>query len=88
VKVSELFEEEPESLKVMAAKKELKTRFEKLMGKAIDEILKYGATFYSPNRVYYWVEAPMFERENAFYGANREQIRKAPWQGTCHCRGG
>jgi transcriptional regulator with XRE-family HTH domain len=40
VKVSELFEEEPESMKVMATKKELKTRFEKLMDKAIDEIFK------------------------------------------------
>jgi transcriptional regulator with XRE-family HTH domain len=40
VKVSELFEEEPESMKVMASKKELKTRFEKLIVKAIDEIFK------------------------------------------------
>jgi transcriptional regulator with XRE-family HTH domain len=38
VKVSELFEEEPESLKVMASKKELKTRFQKAMSKAIDDL--------------------------------------------------
>jgi transcriptional regulator with XRE-family HTH domain len=41
VKVADLFsEEEPESMKVMASKKELKTRFEKLMGKAIDELFR------------------------------------------------
>jgi transcriptional regulator with XRE-family HTH domain len=40
VKVSELFEEEPESMKVMASKKELKTRFQKAMSRAIDEIFK------------------------------------------------
>jgi transcriptional regulator with XRE-family HTH domain len=41
VKVSDLFaEEEPESMKVMASKKELKSRFEKLMGKAVDELFK------------------------------------------------
>jgi transcriptional regulator with XRE-family HTH domain len=41
VKVADLFtEEEPESMKVMASKKELKTRFEKIMDKAIDELFK------------------------------------------------
>jgi transcriptional regulator with XRE-family HTH domain len=40
-KVADLFaEEEPESMKVMTAKKELKTRFEKLMDKAIDELFR------------------------------------------------
>jgi len=40
VKVADLFSEEPESMKVMASKKELKNKFEKLMGKAIDELFK------------------------------------------------
>jgi len=41
VKVSDLFsEEEPQSIKVMASKMELKAKFEKLMGKAIDEIFR------------------------------------------------
>jgi len=39
VKVADLFsEDEPESMKVMAAKKDLKARFEGLMSKAIDEL--------------------------------------------------
>ena len=38
VKVADLFSEEPESMKVMASKKELKSRFEKIMVKAIDEL--------------------------------------------------
>ena len=38
VKVADLFaEQEPESMKVMASQKELKTKLERLMGKAIDE---------------------------------------------------
>jgi transcriptional regulator with XRE-family HTH domain len=41
VNVAELFsEEEPESMKVMASKKELKTRFEKLMNRALDELFR------------------------------------------------
>ena len=41
VKVSDLFaEQEPESMKVMASKKEMKTRLERLMGKAIDELFR------------------------------------------------
>jgi transcriptional regulator with XRE-family HTH domain len=41
VKAADLFsEEEPESMKVMASKKDLKIRFEKLMDKAIDELFK------------------------------------------------
>jgi transcriptional regulator with XRE-family HTH domain len=41
VKVSDLFaEQEPESMKVMATKRELKTRFEKLIDKAIDELFR------------------------------------------------
>ena len=41
VKVADLFsEQEPESMKVMASKQELKAKFEKLMGKAIDEIFR------------------------------------------------
>jgi len=41
VKVSDLFaEQEPESMKVMASKKEMKTKFERLMGKAIDELFR------------------------------------------------
>ena len=40
VKVSDLFSDaEPQSMKVMATKKELKTRFNQLLIKAIDEIL-------------------------------------------------
>ena len=39
VKVADLFsEEEPESMKVMASKKELKVKFGELMSKAIDEL--------------------------------------------------
>jgi transcriptional regulator with XRE-family HTH domain len=39
VKVADLFrEDEPESMKIMASKRELKTRFEKLMSTAIDEL--------------------------------------------------
>ena len=38
VKISDLFtEQEPESMKIMATKKELKAKLEKLMSKAIDE---------------------------------------------------
>ena len=41
IKVSDLFaEQEPESMKVMASKKELKGKFEKLMYKAIDELFR------------------------------------------------
>jgi transcriptional regulator with XRE-family HTH domain len=41
VKVADLFAEvEPESMKVMASQKELKTKLEKLMGKAIDELFR------------------------------------------------
>jgi transcriptional regulator with XRE-family HTH domain len=41
IKVADLFSEsEPESMKVMASKKELKTKLERLMGKAIDELFK------------------------------------------------
>ena len=40
VKVADLFSEEPESLKTMASKKELKSKLEKLVGKAIDELFK------------------------------------------------
>ncbi|MDR0455932.1 MAG: helix-turn-helix domain-containing protein [Treponema sp.] len=39
VKVSDLFSEvEPESMKLMASKKELKIRFAHLMSKAVDEL--------------------------------------------------
>ena len=39
VKVADLFsEEEPQSMKVMASKKELKAKFGELMDKAIDEL--------------------------------------------------
>jgi len=39
IKVADLFlEDEPESMKVMAAKKDLKTRFEGIMSRAIDEL--------------------------------------------------
>ncbi|MDR2748122.1 MAG: hypothetical protein LBB77_11835 [Treponema sp.] len=39
VTIADLFaEHEPESMKIMASKKELKTRLEKLMNKAIDEL--------------------------------------------------
>jgi len=41
VKVADLFSEtEPESMKIMASKKELKTRLEFLMKKAINELFK------------------------------------------------
>jgi transcriptional regulator with XRE-family HTH domain len=41
VRVADLFSEgEPESMKVMASQKELKTRFAKLMDKAIDELFR------------------------------------------------
>jgi len=41
VKVADLFSEtEPETMKIMASKKELKTRFEHLMKKAINELFK------------------------------------------------
>ena len=41
VKAADLFsEDEPESMKVMATKKELKTRFENLINKAIDELFR------------------------------------------------
>jgi transcriptional regulator with XRE-family HTH domain len=41
VRVADLFaEEEPESMKVMASKKELKIRFEKLMDRAINELFR------------------------------------------------
>jgi transcriptional regulator with XRE-family HTH domain len=41
VKVADLFEEtEPESMKRMTSKRDLKVKFEKLMVKAIDEIFK------------------------------------------------
>jgi len=41
VKVSDLFaEQEPESMKKMASKNELKAKLEKLMDKAIDELFK------------------------------------------------
>jgi transcriptional regulator with XRE-family HTH domain len=41
VNVADLFaEDEPESMKLMTSKRDLKARFEKLMGKAIDELFK------------------------------------------------
>jgi hypothetical protein len=41
VKVADLFaEEEPESMKVMTSKGELKIRFERLMDKTIDELFR------------------------------------------------
>jgi transcriptional regulator with XRE-family HTH domain len=41
VKVADLFSEaEPESMKIMASKKEFKTRFARLMDKAIDELFR------------------------------------------------
>jgi transcriptional regulator with XRE-family HTH domain len=41
VKVADLFsEEEPESMKVLVSKRDLKTRFETLMAKAIDELFR------------------------------------------------
>ena len=41
VTISDLFaEQEPESMKVMASKQELKAKLERLMGKAIDEHFK------------------------------------------------
>jgi transcriptional regulator with XRE-family HTH domain len=41
VKISDLFAEaEPESMKVMASKQELKVKFGKLMDKAIDELFR------------------------------------------------
>jgi transcriptional regulator with XRE-family HTH domain len=41
VKVADLFAEgEPESMKVMASRKELKVKFEKGMAKVIDDIFK------------------------------------------------
>jgi transcriptional regulator with XRE-family HTH domain len=41
VSVADLFaEEEPESMKRMASKQDLKARFEKLMNTAIDELFK------------------------------------------------
>jgi len=41
VKVADLFsEEEPQSMKAMASKKELKAKFGKLMDKAIDELFR------------------------------------------------
>ena len=41
VKVSDLFaDQEPESMKLMASKRELKNKFEKLMDKAIDELFR------------------------------------------------
>ena len=41
VKVSDLFsEDEPESMKVMASKKDMKIRLEHLMNEAIDELFK------------------------------------------------
>jgi transcriptional regulator with XRE-family HTH domain len=41
VKIADLFAEaEPESMKVMSSKRELKTKFENLMVKAIDELFK------------------------------------------------
>ena len=40
VKVADLFSEDPEPMKVMASKRELKNKFEKLMDKAIDELFK------------------------------------------------
>jgi transcriptional regulator with XRE-family HTH domain len=41
VKVAELFaEQEPESMRVMVSKKELKTKFGNLMNKAIDELFR------------------------------------------------
>ena len=48
VKVSDLFaEQETESMKAMASKRELKSKLERLMGKAIDEFLgRYSDCFY------------------------------------------
>jgi len=41
VKVADLFSEaEPESMKIMASKKELKNRLARLMDKAIDELFR------------------------------------------------
>jgi transcriptional regulator with XRE-family HTH domain len=41
INVADLFaREEPESMKVMASKRELKVKFEGLIGKAIDELFR------------------------------------------------
>ena len=41
VKIADLFaEQEPESMKVLASKKDMKTKLGKLMDKAIDELFK------------------------------------------------
>jgi len=43
INVADLFsEDEPESMKLMSAKKDLKTRFEGIMSKAIDELFSEG----------------------------------------------
>ena len=44
VKVADLFSEEPESMKVMASKKEMKKKFEKVMDKAIDDFFREEPT--------------------------------------------
>jgi transcriptional regulator with XRE-family HTH domain len=41
VKVADLFsEQEPESMKIMTSKKEMKSKLERLIGKAVDELFK------------------------------------------------
>jgi transcriptional regulator with XRE-family HTH domain len=41
VKISDLFaDQEPESMKIMSSKRELKTKFGKLIDKAVDELFK------------------------------------------------
>ncbi|MDR1868744.1 MAG: helix-turn-helix transcriptional regulator [Treponema sp.] len=43
VKVSDLFaEQEPEAMKAMASKRKLKSKLERLMGKAVDEFFRQG----------------------------------------------
>ena len=43
VSVSDLFaEQEPESMKAMASKRKLKSKLERIMGKAVDEFFRQG----------------------------------------------
>ena len=43
VKVSDLFaEQEPESMKAMVSKRKLKSKLERIMGKAVDEFFRQG----------------------------------------------
>ncbi|MDR2735100.1 MAG: helix-turn-helix transcriptional regulator [Spirochaetota bacterium] len=40
VKIADLFSDEPESMKVMISKKELKKKFEKILDKAIEDFFR------------------------------------------------